>query len=127
MSRSPLPAAGGGDLSLGVSSDCTRLVAGVSNGLLYGSANVGVTWTSITTTNQSLSGAWMSGGGSTFATAVSTAGSITGGIFNYAVSVLPNVVSTNSIVGSQGSAVELQFIGNGQFMPVSSAGTLWAN
>ena len=123
----PVTAPAAGVTCLGVSSDCTRLVAGVSNGLLYGSANVGVTWTSITTTNQSLSGAWMSGGGSTFATAVSTAGSITGGIFNYAVSVLPNVVSTNSIVGSQGSAVELQFIGNGQFMPVSSAGTLWAN
>ena len=123
----PVTAPAAGVTCLGVSSDCTRLVAGVNNGLLYGSANVGVTWTSITTTNQSLSGAWMSGGGSTFATAVSTAGSITGGIFNYAVSVLPNVVSTNSIVGSQGSAVELQFIGNGQFMPVSSAGTLWAN
>ena len=123
----PVTAPAAGVTCLGVSSDCTRLVAGVNNGLLYGSANVGATWTAITTTNQSLSGAWMSGGGSTFATAVSTAGSITGGIFNYAVSVLPNVVSTNSIVGSQGSAVELQFIGNGQFMPVSSAGTIWAN
>jgi hypothetical protein len=123
----PVTAPAAGVTCLGVSSDCTRLVAGINNGLLYGSANVGATWTAITTTNQSLSGAWMSGGGSTFATAVSTAGSVTGGIYNYAVSVLPNVISTNSIVGSQTSAVELQFIGNGQFMPVSSAGTIWAN
>jgi hypothetical protein len=37
------------------------------------------------------------------------------------------VATTNSIVGSQGSAVELQYLGNGRFMPVSSAGSLWAN
>jgi hypothetical protein len=123
----PVTAPVAGVTCLGVSSDCTRLVAGVNNGLLYGSANVGATWTAITTTNQSLSGAWMSGGGSTFATAVSTAGSISGGIYNYAVGVLPDTFGTNSITGSQSSAVELQFIGNGQFMPVSSAGTIWAN
>jgi hypothetical protein len=112
---------------LAVSSDCTRLVAGVTNGLLYGSANVGAKWTAITTTNQFLAGAWMSGDGSKFATAVSTASGVTGGIFNYAASVLPDTVSTNSIAGSQSSAVELQYIGNGKFMPVSSAGTIWAN
>jgi hypothetical protein len=112
---------------LAVSSDCTRLVAGVNGGLLYGSANVGATWTAITTTNQFLAGAWMSGDGSKFATAVNTASGVTGGIFNYAVSVLPGTVGTNSIAGSQSSAVELQYIGNGKFMPVSSAGTIWAN
>jgi hypothetical protein len=112
---------------LGVSSDCTRLVAGVYNGLLYGSANVGATWATITTTNQFLSGAWMSGDGSKFATALGTSGSTTGGIYNYAVSVLPDTLGTNSITGSQSSAVELQYIGNGQFVPVSSAGTIWAN
>jgi hypothetical protein len=111
---------------LAVSSDCTRLVTGVNGGLLYGSANAGATWTTITTTNQSLSGAWMSGDGSKFATAVSTVGSVNGGIYNYAVSVLP-IASTNSITGSQGSAVELQYIGNNQFIPVSSSGTIWAN
>jgi hypothetical protein len=108
------------------SSDCTRLVAGVNGGLLYGSANAGATWTTITATNQFISGAWMSGDGTKFATAVSTASGVTGGIFNYAVNVLPIGV-TNSIVGSQGSAVEIQYTGNGQFMPVSSSGTIWAN
>jgi hypothetical protein len=112
---------------LGVSSDCTRLVAGVNGGLLYGSANVGATWTAITATNNFLFGAWMAADGSKFATAVNTSGSTAGGIYNYAVSALPGTVSTNSIAGSQSSAVELQYIGNGQFMPASSAGTIWAN
>ena len=111
---------------LAVSSDCTRLVAGANNGLLYVSANLGTNWTSITTTNQACSGAWMSEDGSKFAGAVS--GSVSGGIYYYGVSVLPNTVSTNSAIsGSQGSAVELQYIGNGQFMPVSSTGTIWAD
>ena len=113
---------------LGVSSDCTRLVAGVSSGLLYASSNLGATWTPITTTNQAWSGAWISLDGSKFAGAVSTVGSFTGGIYTYNVSPQANTVSTNSAIsGSQGSAVELQYVGSGQFMPVSSAGTIWAN
>ena len=113
---------------LAVSSDCTRLVAGVTGGLFYASANLGATWTSITTTNQFWSGAWMSADGSKFAATVSTIGSISGGIYYSSTSAQPNTISTNStICGSQGSAVELQYIGNGKFMPVSSAGLLWAN
>ena len=123
----PVTAPVAGVTCLAVSSDCTRLVAGVNGGLLYGSANVGAKWTPITNTNQFLAGAWMSEDGSKFATAVSTASGVTGGIFNYGVSVLPDTVSTNSITGSQSSAVELQYIGNGKFMPVSSTGTIWAN
>ena len=112
---------------LAVSGDCNRLVAGVSNGLLYGSANLGATWTSITTTNQFWSGAWMSEDGSKFAATVSNNGSTTGGIYDYAVNAVPNTISTNSTIsGSQGTAVELQCIGNNQWMPVSSSGTIWA-
>ena len=115
---------------LGVSSDCTRLVAGVYNGLLYASSNQGATWTNLTASGQAWSGAWMSPDGSKFAATVSTVGTTAGGIYECNVSVLPNTsstVSTGSIVSSQGSAVELQYIGNNQFMPVSSTGTLWAN
>jgi len=112
---------------LAVSSDCARLLAGVGNGLLYASANSGATWTSVTLTNQNWSGAWMSGDGSRFAATVSTVGSTVGGVYNYGVNVLPGIISTNSTIsGSQGAAVELQFIGNNQWMPVSSAGTIWA-
>jgi hypothetical protein len=113
---------------LAVSSDCTKLVTGKNGGLLYASANAGVTWTTLTTANQTWTGAWMSPDGSKFAATTGNSGSISGGIFNDSVSVQPNTVSTNSTIGgSQGSAAELQYIGNGAFMPISSAGTLWAN
>ncbi len=111
---------------LAASSDCTRLVAGVSNGLFYASANFGATWTPLTTTNQFWSGACMSADGSKFAGAVATVG-VPGGIYYSGTSAQPNTLTTNALTGSQGSAVELQYIGNGQFMPVSSAGLLWAN
>ena len=111
---------------LAVSGDCTRLVAGVSNGLLYASANLGATWTAVTSTSQFWSGAWMSGDGSRFAATVTTVGGTTGAIYNYGVNVFPNTISTNSTIsGGQGTAVELQFVGNNQWMPVSSAGTVW--
>ncbi len=115
---------------LGASSDCTRLVAGVNNGLFYASSNRGLSWTTLTSTNQAWSGAWMSPDGSKFAGTVSMVGSTAGGVYNCAVSTLPNTsstTSTGSIVGSQGSAVELQYVGNNQFMPVSSTGIIWAN
>jgi hypothetical protein len=113
---------------LAVSSDCTKLVTGKNGGLLYASANAGVTWTTLTTANQSWTGAWMSPDGSKFAATTGNSGSISGGIFNDSVSVQPNTVSTNSTIGgSQGSAAELQYIGNGAFMPIGSVGILWAN
>jgi hypothetical protein len=123
-----IPGPVGGLTCLAVSSDCTRLVAGVNGGLLYASANLGATWTSITTTNQYWSGAWMSEDGNRITATVVNNGAIGGGIYIYGVNVLPGTISTNSsIAGSQGSAVELQYVGNGRFMPVSSTGTIWAN
>jgi len=124
-----IPAAPAANLScLAASSDCTRLVAGVTNGLLYASANRGATWTALTTTNQFWSSAWLSADGSKLAATVNKIGSIEGGIFCCIMSAQPNTTSTNStICGSQGSAVELQYIGNNQFMPVSFSGLLWAN
>jgi hypothetical protein len=113
---------------LAASSDCTRLVAGVNNGRLYASANFGAAWTSLSTTNQYWSGACLSADGTKFAAAVSTVGGAPGGIYFSSVNAQPNTVSTNSTIGgSQGSAVELLHVGNGQFMPVSSSGALWAN
>ncbi len=114
--------------SLAGSSDCTRLVAAVTNGLLYASSNQGSTWTTLTVTNQAWSGVWMSPDGSKFAASVSEIGStINGGVFSCVVSPQPGTVSTVSICGSQGSAVELQYLGGNQFMPVSATGLLWAN
>jgi hypothetical protein len=112
---------------LAASSDCTKLVGGSGNGLLYATSNRGATWTALTTSAQNWSGAWMSPDGSKLAATVSTSGSVNGGIYFGNVVPLPDTVTTNSIGGSRGSAVELQYIGNGQFMPVSSVGTIWAN
>jgi hypothetical protein len=111
------------------SSDCTRLVAGVSGsagGLLYASANQGLTWSALTVTNQIWSGAWMSPDGTKLAASATTSGVIGGGVFYGTVIPQPNTISTN-VIGSQGSAVELQYIGNNQFVPVGSTGLLWAN
>ena len=112
---------------LAASSDCTKMIAGVNNGLLYGTANLGASWTALTSTNQFWSGLSMTADGSRFSGAVSTGSGISGGIYSYGVQTEPDTVSTNTIGGSRGSAVELQFIGNGQFIPVSSSGLIWAN
>ncbi|MEI6198250.1 MAG: hypothetical protein WCS42_28365, partial [Verrucomicrobiota bacterium] len=52
-----------------------------------------------------------------------------GGIyFSQAALQTSTTAGTNGVLsGVQGSAVELQYIGNNQFMPVSSAGLIWAN
>jgi hypothetical protein len=117
-----------GVFCVAASSDCTRLVAGVSNGLLYASSNLGASWTTLTTTNQTWSGVWMSPDGSKLAATASANGSAAGGLYGCDVGVFPNTSNSSStICGSQGSAVELQYIGSGQFMPVGSAGLLWSN
>jgi hypothetical protein len=81
----------------------------------------------VTSTNQYWSGAWMSPDGTRFAATAANNGSWYGSVVSSIVSVQPNVLTTNGISGSQGSAVELQYLGNGQFMPVSSTGVIWAN
>jgi hypothetical protein len=123
-----IPAPFGTPTGLAASSDCTRLVAGVGSGLLYASSNLGASWTTLTTTNQLWSGAWMSADGSKFAASFGKSGSVDGGLFSSTITPQPNTISTNSTIsGSQGTAVELQYIGNNQFMPVSAIGLLWAN
>jgi len=124
-----LPNAPANITCVAASSDCTRLLAGTSGstgGLLYASADLGSTWSALTVTNQIWSGAWMSPDGTKLAASATTSGVIGGGLFYGTVIPQPNTIATN-IVGSQGSAVELQYIGNNQFMPVSSTGILWAN
>jgi hypothetical protein len=108
---------------LASSSDGNRLIAGVTNGLLYTSMNLGASWTAIIATNQNWSSVAMSADGSKFTACTSgSAGTI------YYSGLFPQVSTyTNGLSGSQGSAVELQYIGNNQFMPVSSTGTIWAN
>jgi hypothetical protein len=111
---------------LAASADCTRLVAGVSNGVIYASPDFGTTWSALAgSTNQVWSALASSADGSKLAGASNPG---TGGNIYYSSVSAQFTTSTNSfITGSQGSAVELQYIGNNQFMPVSSVGAPWAN
>jgi len=109
------------------SADCNQLVAGQSNGLLYASANFGASWTAVTSTNQNWSSVCMSADGTKYAGTVSSVGSYAGGIFYGSTSAQPNTTASTNVCGSFGSAIELQYIGNNKFIPVSSSGLLWAN
>ncbi len=107
------------------SSDGSKLVAASQNGGIYTSINYGVTWTQQSgTTNKLWNCITSSADGTKLA-----AGVFGGGIYNAQATLqTATTTGTNGILsGVQGSAVELQYIGNNQFMPVSSAGLIWAN
>ena len=110
---------------LAASADCTRIIAGINGNVIYGTANFGANWSALAgSTNAAWSGLAASDDGTKLAGCVNTG---SGGIF-YSTASAQSVNSTNTfITGSQGTAVELQYIGNNQFMPVSSAGSLWVN
>jgi hypothetical protein len=107
------------------SADGGRLSAVVFGGGIYTSANFGVTWNRQNTAPlQNWTAICSSADASKLAASIYS-GSI------YYLSSLPQPATTlgtnGCLSGAQGSAVELQYIGKGQFMPVSSAGTIWAN
>lgn len=113
---------------LAASTDCARLVAGFNGGALFASVNFGSTWAVLNTpTNQSWMALASSADGSQLVAGVSN--NITGYLYYSGSSTQATTqTSTNGVLsGSQGSAVELQYIGNGRFMPVSSTGPIWAN
>ncbi len=109
------------------SSDGSKLVAVVNGGGIYTSSNFGVTWALQTNAPvRSWSSITASADGTKLAAVVNN--TTTGGIFisQASAQTATMVGTTGYIAGGQGTAVELQYIGNGQFMPVSSAGTIWA-
>ena len=111
------------------SADGGRLVAAVYGAGVYFSANYGLTWSKQPLPDLNWKAVTCSDDGSK-AAAVYTGGGNTGGIY-YWQATLQNTTSTTgtngALTGSFGSAVELQYIGNGRFMPVSSSGIFWAN
>jgi len=115
---------------LACSADGGRIVAVINptNGI-YASANFGLNWTKQAVADQS----WYSVACSDDCTRVIAGFSETlssGGIYSWqpAAQLTTTTVGANgSITGGIGSAVELQYIGDGQFMPIGGIGIFWAN
>ena len=109
------------------SSDGGKLAATVSGGGIYTSLNWGATWTQqLGEPNAAWSAITSSADGTRLAAVINSTTS--GGIYYMQASqqTTTTVGTSGGIAGGQGTAVELQYIGNGQFMPVSSAGIIWA-
>ena len=101
---------------------------GGSGGGIYVSANFGLTWIKQNVPDEDWNSVTCSADGTKMAAVFHTAS--TGGIYYWEAASESTSTTTGmggSITGGQGSSVELLYIGNGQFMPVSSAGTFWAN
>jgi hypothetical protein len=117
-------------VSIASSSDGSKLVAVASGGNIYTSANWGTTWLPQTinvATGVNWGCAASSASGSVLAAGIYN--STSGGIYTSQASSQTTTTAgtTGFISGGQGTAVELQYIGNNQFMPVSSVGTIWGN
>lgn len=120
-------------VSIASSSDGSRLVAAAAKGGLFTSSNWGTTWTLQTNNNASASANWScvtsSSSGSVLAAGINnTLTSGTYGIYTSQATTQTQTTPGTSgyISGGQASAVELQCIGNNQYMPVSVSGTIWA-
>jgi hypothetical protein len=117
-------------LSIASSADGSKLAVVSTNSGIYTSGNWGITWQQQTNGVPSAP-FWesiaSSADGSELAAVIFN--SATGGIYTSQSSLqtISTTVTSGYITGTQGSAVELQYIGNGQFMPVSSVGTIWAH
>jgi hypothetical protein len=115
--------------SAACSSDGSKIIATVNGGVIYTSGNWGVTWQ----TNNVPANSWTcvasSASGTTLAAGINN--TISGGIYTSQASTQTAATTTvgtgGFINGSQGSAVELQYIGNNQFMPVSYSGSIWSH
>ncbi|MGA3283381.1 MAG: hypothetical protein ABSD57_02830 [Verrucomicrobiota bacterium] len=114
--------------SVASSSDGSKLAAVINGGGIYTSSNFGVTWAQQSyAPAKNWSSIASSADGTKLAAAVNSTSS--GGIYVSQASsqITTTTVGTNGyITGGQGTAVELQYVGNGLFMPVSSAGIIWA-
>ena len=111
--------------SITLSSDGSKLAAVVNAGGVYLSSNFGATWTQTNPTNGAVWSCITSS-----ADGGKLAGTILGGGIYYSQTSPQTSTTTGTngyISGIQGSAVELQYIGGGKFMPVSSAGIIWAH
>jgi hypothetical protein len=117
--------------SVDCSADGSRIIAAIYGGGIYLSAIRGGSWIKLPVDNQNWTGVACNADCTKMA-AVYNANSTSGGIYYgqayfQATAATTTTGTAGSIGGSQGTSVELQYIGNNRFMPVSSTGTIWAN
>ncbi len=108
-----------------ISADGGRMAAGIANGSIYISVNAGATWTAQNVANEPWTGLAMSAAGTGLA---ATFGGSNGDI-DYATASAQSATTpgvTGGLTGALGTAVELQYLGGGEWMPVSVVGTIWA-
>jgi hypothetical protein len=111
--------------SIASSSDGSKLAASVLGGGIYFSANSGATWIQVNAPANNWYATAASADGSRLFATIYGGGIYTAQVSSQSPTTTPAI---NGIIsGNQGSAVELQYIGNGQFMPLSSTGLIWAN
>jgi hypothetical protein len=109
--------------SIASSADGSKLAAVIHSGGIYLSSDFGSSWAQVGAPSANWSSIASSSDGTKLAATI-----YGGGIYT-SQTALQSTSTTGMngyINGAQGSAVELQYIGGGQFMPVSSAGTIWA-
>jgi hypothetical protein len=108
--------------SVASSSDGTKLVAGVNGGQIYTSTDSGRTWTARDSNRN-----WYSVASSSDGTKL-VAGVNGGQIYTSVPSSVSSTTSgaTGYLLGNQNSAVELQYLGNGQFLPIGHEGIIQA-
>jgi len=111
--------------SVASSADGGKLTAAVNGGGIYTSLNWGASWTQ---QSGEPNAAWSAITSSADGTRLAAVINNTSGEIYYmqaSAQTLTTVGTSGGITGGPGTAVELQYIGNGQFMPVSSAGVIW--
>ena len=106
------------------SADGSKLVAGASPGYIYISTDSGVTWTA-RDSSRYWYGVASSADGSKLVACVSG-----GQIYPFAAALLApgsstTVGPTGYLTGGQGAVIELQYVGNNQFLPLSHEGTIF--
>jgi hypothetical protein len=111
--------------SVACSDDGAKIVVAVYGGAIRVSSDFGVTWpVQPGTTGKNWVAVCMSADGRRIAAALNT------GTIYYSTATMQTSTTAGTggfISGPQGSAVELLYIGNNQWMPVSSSGSIWAN
>jgi hypothetical protein len=109
--------------SVACSGDGKKLVAAAQNGPIYVSTDYGVSWSVTSSGNANWTAVASSADGSKLA---ATLGG--GNIYTCQTSAqrTTTIGTAGYLLGGQNSSVELQFIGNNQFIPISHEGTIFA-